>query len=445
MKKLYILFILITSVFFLNIVKAESLIEYENTYEYGLSIGNYKDILIIKDNYYMLDTTSESGTELIIPKDEFKDKASKSFPDLYNASFIKYNNNIILIGTEKNALKIYVVDENLQITNQKETSILIDLNATIKTYLYDNKVYLMLFENETMQKSTIYEIDSELNITENNLSSYDSELLKKVLKGDYYIIRMNDIEKDNRITHYYDTAYNKDFSVLIGETSNITYDEINGNDNKARLTILDATGTEILNNENEEYMFYLDVEIIKNKILVLASNFGDEAILVYDSTGKLKEKIILPESHEEKHVNYYSMKKAGNKLILYSTELVKNTYQQKFFSIYNFDLSIIANESLYGTIEVVDTALANTEVSMSITPNTGYEIDTIEIIDSLGNIIPSIDNKFIMPEDDIYITVNYKAIIDNPETADIILIVAISTLIVTIGMIVLSRKLKWLK
>lgn len=444
-NKLYIIFALLISVLLINTVKAESLLEAEKTYTIGEYISEYRDMLSLNGNYYVLEYLYTGATRIVIPQEEFTNHISKEFTNLTNSSFIKYNNNILLVGIEKNALKLYVVDENLQVTNQKETSYLIDLDATIKTYLYDNKVYLMLFENDTMQSSTIYEIDSELNVTENNLSSYDSELLKKVLKGDYYIIRMNDEEKDGRITHYNDTAYNKDFSVLVGNTSNITYDELMGYEYKSYLTIIDHTTTEPLNFEHEEYTEYLDVEIIKNKIVILATDYEKDSLLIYDKTGKLEETITLPNTYEEMVIRNYSLNKISNKLMVYSKELVRADIQEKLFSFYNFDLSIIANESLYGTIDVVDTALSGTEVVMTITPNTGYEIDKIEIIDSLGNIIIPIDNKFIMPEDDVYITVNYKATIDNPETNDVILLVSAITLFVILGTTVLTKKLKWLK
>ena len=99
----------------------------------------------------------------------------------------------------------------------------------------------------------------------------------------------------------------------------------------------------------------------------------------------------------------------------------------KTLSYYNFELSITVNETLYGTVEVDDKSSANAEVTMLITPNTGYIIDTIEVIDNHGNLIPVTENKFIMPEEDVYITVNYKATVDNPETDDLIIFVVDSS------------------
>lgn len=441
-NKLYVVFTIILSMLLISNVKAAQLLEYEHTYEITNLITDYQDMMSLNNKIIILDYSDTNGTSLIIPNEDFTNKTSKIFADLKNPSIIKYNNAILLVGIEKNALKIYIVDENLQVIDQRETSYLIDSDSIIKAYLYDDKVYFMLFENENMKSTTIYEMNIELNVTTNNLSSYDSELLKKVLKGDYYIIRMNDIEKEGRITHYYDTAYTKEYSVLVGDTNNIDSLDYNS---KAHLTIIDSTGKELLNIEQEDYLQYKDVEIIKNKIVILASTELGESLIICDNTGKIEDIITLPNTHENTPMNNYFIKKINNKLIIYGEQQPKDITIIKTLSYYNFELSITVNETLYGTVEVADKSPANAEVTMLITPNTGYIIDTIEVIDNHGNLIPVTENKFIMPEEDVYITVNYKATVDNPETDDLIIFVGISTIFGILYACYLIRKLKWLK
>lgn len=442
-NKIYVLFAVLISILMINVTKAESLLTYDETYSIS-TISDYQGMVSLNNKFYILDY-DYNGTVISSSNNDFTEASTKTFTDLSNPTIIKYNNSILLIGIEKNALKVYMLDENLQVTSQKETSYLIDLDATIKAYSYDNKVYLMLFEEDTMLSTTIYEIDNTLNITESSLSSYDSDLMKKVLKGDYYLIRMNDTEDNNRVTHYYATSYTKDYSVLVGDTSNITYDETTGFNYKAHLTIIDSTGTTILDTEIEEYTSYIDVEFVKSKIVILATNDNGDYLLIYDTTGKLEETITLSKSYNNSTMINKKIVKLNNQLIVYSTEIVKVRASYKTLAFYNFNLSIIANENPYGTIEVVDTAFPNAEVTMTITPNEGYEVDTIEAIDALGNTIIVTENKFIMPEEDVYITVNYKASVENPETADIIILVTFLTLIGVTIIVVLYNRLKWLK
>lgn len=445
-NKLHIIFALFISVLMINVVNAESIITYDKTYEYGKHIDYFENMITINNKLYILTTTIE-GTKIVSPNTDFSSiQVEKTFELLTNPSLIKYNNNILLVGIENNTLKTYLLDENLQITNQKSSSYIIDQEAKIKTYNYDNKVYLMLFENDTMQSSNIYEITQDLSITEKTLSSYDSDLLKKVLKGDYYIIRMNDIENNNRITHYYDTAYNKDYSVLVGYTSNITYNETDGYNYKAHLTILDSTGKEILNTEIPEYKEFIDVEFVKGKIIILVlKTYEVSSLLVYDTTGKLEEEIPVEDSYNNSSMIANKLIKSNDQLVVHSVELQKLQISRQTFAFYNYDLSIYTLENLYGTLEVLETAKTGEEVELKIVPNSGYEVSEVIIIDSLGNSIPVTENRFIMPSEDVYITINYKALVNNPETSDLIIIIGIITILISCYLYFIKRRIEWLK
>lgn len=444
-KKIYLVFTILISILMFNIVNAESILTYDKTYEYGQEIEYLHSIVNINEKLYLLTSGYYMPTKIFNPNEDFTDQVSKEFPDITNPTLINYNNKLLLIGIEKNTLKVYLLDENLQIKNQKETTYMIDNDATIKAYYYNDSVYLMLYQDETLINTNIYEIDSNLNVTEKTLSSYDSNLIKKVLKGDYYIIRMNDTEENDRLTHYNDTAYSKDYNILIGYTSNITYNEENGYDEKSLLTILDQTGKKVLVIENEEYTNFLDVEMINNKIVILAIKDSEEQLLIYDTTGKLEDNISLETMYQDSRMVNKTITKINDKLIIHAEELVKLRSLYQTLSFYNFNLTITANESLHGNIEVIKSSKPNEEVTIKITTNEGYEVDNIEIIDNQGNIIEVKENKFIMPQDDVYITVNYKTIIDNPETVDIIFYVGLITIIGIAFILVLFKRFKWLK
>lgn len=439
-NKLYIIFTLLISILLINTVNAESFLTHKETYEYNNT--NYvENIISLNDNLFLV-----SYDEIHKVSKDYQYITSKYFEDLNTTNGIKYNDNIMLVGIENNVLKAYLLDENLQILKQQETSYIIDTYSTIRLYSYENKVYVMLLSNENLSSNNIYEISSDLTITENNLSSYDYSLLKKILKGDYYLIRMNDIEENNRITHYYNTSYNKDYTILVGDTTNITYNETTGYDYKGTLTILDSNGETINKIENSDYEIFRDVELISDKIIIMAHKGYNSYLLIYNINGTLEETIDTTHYVDEYLLVNYELFKENNELTIFSYELTKVREIYKTFMVYDFDYSVITTENVLGTVNVTSQAKANDLVTMEITPNSGYEIDTIEVIDSYGNPITMSDTySFIMPDSDVYITINYKVKVDNPETADIITIIGISAIIAMILGFGITGKLKWLK
>lgn len=439
-NKLYIIFTLIISMLMINTVKAESFLTYKETYNYSES--NYvENIISLKDNLFLI-----SSYNIIKTSNEYEYITDKYFEDLNTVNGIKYNDNIMLVGIENNVLKAYLLDENLQVIKQQETSYIIDSYVTIKLYSYKDKVYVMLLSNETLSNNNIYEISSELTITEKSLSSYDSSLLKKILKGDYYLIRMNDIEENNRITHYYNTAYNKDYTILVGDTSNVTYNETNGYEYKGNITILDSNGEVVSKIETDEYYSFKDVELISDKIIVITNDNPNSYLLVYNTNGTLEEKIDITHDVEGFQMEVIKLFKDNSKLTIFSQEYSKARLRYKTFMVYNFDYSVITNENVLGTVNVPTNAKTNDLVTIEITPNSGYEIDSVEVVDSLGNPITLSDTySFIMPDSDVYVTVNYKIKVDNPETVDIVTIIGISAIIALFLGFKITGKLRWLK
>ena len=85
------------------------------------------------------------------------------------------------------------------------------------------------------------------------------------------------------------------------------------------------------------------------------------------------------------------------------------------------------------------------EYDITITSNSGYEVSNVEIIDDKGNIIPIIDNKFIMPNNSVNIKVTYAANVYNPNTIDAIYIMLISAALIILFLIKSYKKLVWLK
>lgn len=439
-NKLYLIFALFISVLMINTVKAESFLTYEETYNFSRT-DYVENIISLKDNLFLI-----SSYNIIKTSNEYEYITDKYFEDLNTVNGIKYNDNIMLVGIENNVLKAYLLEENLQVIKQQETSYIIDSYVTIKLYSYEDKVYVMLLSNETLSNNNIYEISSELTITEKSLSSYDSSLLKKILKGDYYLIRMNDIEENNRITHYYNTAYSKDYTILVGDTSNVTYNETNGYEYKGNITILDSNGEVVRKIETDEHYSFRDVQLISDKIIVITNDNFNSYLLIYNINGTLEETLDITHDVEGYQMEVIKLFKDNSKLTIFSQEYSKARHRYKTFMVYNFDYSVITNENVLGTVNVPTNAKTNDLVTIEITPNSGYEIDSVEVVDSLGNPITLSDTySFIMPDSDVYVTVNYKIKVDNPETVDIVTIIGISAIIALFLGFKITGKLRWLK
>lgn len=447
-NKLYTIYILLISFLFINITNAESIFNKEETIDYTSEISyriNY--IISNKSGYIILSSDFADPTILYLYNQDHQLITSKTISDLTDSYIAKYNQNYILVGISSNSLKVYLLDSNLKVLSQKETSYMINQNAKINIYQYNNKIYLLLTTNSILNDNNIYEIDQDLNITTNNFSSYEPELLKNILKSDYYLLKNNDYTSNDRITHYNSSTYIEDYHILVGDTSNINYDSINGTgyDYQANLTILSSDGTQILNKEYSEYSRFKDVFIIKDKIIVLTTYGSDEKLLTIDFTGNVLEEITLPTSYNEVAIEPYNAYKVNNKIMVYMSYLMKDRLSLELLQHYHFDYSIIKEENPNGTISIKETAMPYEEVSFTITANSGYEIDTILIKDIQGNIITTTYNKFIMPENDVIISVEYKTIVTNPETMDIIVLIGISSFTVLILIIFFRKKLKWLQ
>ncbi len=446
-KTISLIFALFISIFMINIVEAKELLTSEKTVEYSspaeIFIGN---ILYNGEKYYVLNVNN-TNTEVVTLTDNYEVKDKKLFEKLTNATMIKYDNTFILIGIEENNLKVYQLDANLKVINQQDSEIIMSLNSYFRATTKDEKIYVIALENGVFTNTNVYEIDKELKITENKFSSYDAELLKDIFGPDYYFVHNNNAQIENHEWTFSDTARNNEYQAIVGTSANITYDPVTEYDNKAKLIILDKDNKEILNKEYDKYLDFIDVEIIKNNIVLLAIDETKDYLLIYNLVTKEEKEIELTKNYSSlNNPNNNYLYKANNKLfiVVEGNNPADEELLQKF-AIYNFDCEIFVTENNNGTVEVINKANPYDEVSLSIKANSGFEIKNINIIDSLGNKIILKDNKFIMPENDVHIAVEYEEVVTNPETMDAIFLVAIMSISVLATSVFLYRKLEWLK
>ena len=253
-----------------------------------------------------------------------------------------------------------------------------------------------------------------MNIEEQTLNQINKtlELVNKVSNKTtiVYLKGLFSLKCDyENIKDFNKACYYSDVIIDLLKHNKITYNDETGYDYKAHLTILDSNGEEIINTEVPEYKVFVDVEFIKGKIIILTlKTYDDSSLLVYDTTGKLEEEIAIEDYYNETSMQANKLIKLNNQLVVHSKQEVKWQYRYQTFAFYNYDLSIYTLENLYGTLEVAQNAKAGDVVELKIVPNSGYEVSEITIIDNLGNQILVSENKFTMPDEDVYITVKFS-------------------------------------
>lgn len=414
MKKLLIIFLFLISTITVKVNALTETVQFKETNEY--SISSINGIIPIKENYIINEATTD--TNLYSYNTNHELIATKKIASLTNSVIVNFKDNIFLAGIKSNTLSIYLLDTNLRIIKSFDTSYIINSSNTINPYLYNNKIYLSITKDNLLASNNIYEIDESLNIKESPFSSYES--IKDILRESYYLIKYNDIS----YTYNSGTTLNNTY-ILVGSKKE-------GEAEESIISFYDDTN--LLNTiSNPKYLNYQKVLIIKDTISILAQDRDNNSYLIFlnnDGTVLSEHKLDYP---------FTDMFQLGDKLLLVLTNTTTTIVT------YKYNLEISHNNLPYGTIKINPTAEYNENVSIDITANSGYDIDTITINDAHGKIIPLNNNTFTMPDTNVYVNVTYKETIANPNTADYILISIIILTISVFGIRYFYKKYKWLK
>ncbi len=388
MKKVLLTTIIIL-LFFITRVNA-SVLTYNESYnlEYPIS-----DIIEVNNAYYTIYDNQISKFEKNMKYD-----SDKTLEDIHNAQIIKYNDNILLVGNKNNFVSIYLLNTDLQVINSVDTTI---LYYKPNLYSYNNNIYMLLGEDYILEDTNMYEINSNLEIKTDSISSYTN--LKDIIKSDYYAFNNDDLTK--QVTA---TAYNTDYIVLGGTDF---------------LQVLDKEGKIVKEIESNPIV---DILILNNKIVVAEERFVKQ----YNFDLEFEEKIT---STEE---GFSFMTKLNDNVIIFQAPDV--------ISFYKFNINIFKEESSFGTIEISENAAPNTKVTYTITPNSGYEVDNILITDEYGNVIKTNGEYFIAPSSDVKVLVTFKEAVINPETIDLIAVVIVVAVVTLLIFVKLYKKFKWI-
>jgi len=404
MKKVFILLFLL-SFSFINIVFASEFklnkeIAY-NVNDIEKTYSSSKDYIVINKNKTIYKYNSKDN--IIV---------SKEISDISNQNIIKFEKNFLLVGISSNTLKIYLLDNNLQVRNQIDTTDIVSIYTEFKLYEYNNKIYILLTSNNTLLDNNIIEVDQELNLSKKEFSSYEPTILKEILKSDYYLIQKNNEIEGDIINKYNSSINYLDKNILIGTNSN----------DKAILKIL---GEELIEKTYQEYSYFKNIEIINDEMYILT----DHNIAVIDFNGKVVKEIPVN--------NIIEMKKLSDKIALISSD--------NKIIFYEYECNVEVIESDFGTISVSESNKAFDKVKIDVVPNSGFELEKIIVTDKENNIIEIKSNEFTMPTSDVSIEALYVAKVDNPDTADYIFVIVCISALAMLLLTKTHKKLEWLK
>lgn len=368
------------------------------TYDKTITVDNNIDNIIEVNNNYI----TINDNQLIKYDKNFNIEATKLLEETHYSNIINFNNKILLVGNKNNFINIYLLNTDLQVENSVETTILYNKP---NLYYYDNHIYMVLGEDYILEDNNMYEIDDNLNINSNNISSYGAELIKSIMNSDYYAFNNPDILET--ITS---TTYNVDYNVL----------SVSKDDNKyLRIIDKDNNTKEIVINNSIN-----DLMILNNKIISLTDN----GITIYNMD-LVEEETIELSSYK------YFIKLKDNILLINNNEI----------SIYTFNINIENISNDFGTLEIAENAKPNTKVSYTITPNSGYEVENIIITDEYGNVIKTNGDSFIAPSSDVKVLAEYKESVLNPDTIDLITIIVVISVITLLIFVKIYKKYQWIK
>lgn len=396
-----LLILLICLFAFIFPILAEDTIKYKETLPYQ----NVLDIISYDKGYYIL----YDNQKIIKYNDDNKEIANKIIDSISIQNITKINNHILLIGEKDNFLNILIFDENLRLENKYETEIMLNSSNT-KYYQYDSKIYIILSIDGIISNNKVIIINETLDYSIKRISEITN--LKEIIKSDYYYYDNN--EKD--IT-YTSSTYILNNNYLIG------YKEEN---EKIIGTLKSIEANQYIYNNDYKN---IDIKTFNNYLAVLSTNDLNSKLQIYDQNGNfIDEKIINEKAHKLSRLN-------NNLAIICNGSII----------LYNYPITIEKDKNIFGNIDIIGEIKPFNEITVDIKPNSGYEINGINLQTFSGQKITLHNNKFIMPEDSVKINVEYKETVINPETIDPIFIIISFSIVLIIIVKKLYSKYRWLK
>ena len=220
---------------------------------------------------------------------------------------------------------------------------------------------------------------------------------------------------------------------------------------------LDEDNKTLWEKEYPDYLFVYNPQVVNKYIVAVGvkkvEDDTQKEIIILDMNGNIVQTIVNDNPFIISGGNYNFM---VNNLVetnyCKDDSIISNT-KIRFASaptclkhwqtVYYVPLTIQTKVEGKGKIEVVESARNGEQVTFKITPEEGYVLGVVKVTDADGNVLTFTSNTFTMPSSDV--TIEATFVLENPNTADIKIILLSIVLIVgsVIGFINF-KKVKWL-
>lgn len=218
-------------------------------------------------------------------------------------------------------------------------------------------------------------------------------------------------------------------------------------DYKALIKIYDNEEV-ILDKTYEEYSLFSTPRIIKDYIVTIGTKVDYDtynysvSLVILDLEGNILQEIAEEEYYLSLVAGPTSFMTLGtnptneDRCYTEEKEVSYNCFKNNNI-VYYLPLSITTKVEGKGTIEVTNIARYEELIKYYPLPEENYSLESLNIIDTLGNEISYNNNTFTMPENDVTIVATFN--VNNPKTEDIPIIAIISILIVA-SIILIKRR-----
>lgn len=259
---------------------------------------------------------------------------------------------------------------------------------------------LILISKDSLGSSLVGEKSTELKTyclvrgIETNISK--EECNEKIEKESYNDIEWVEIEMYNNYNNF--LKYIKEKTNLWSDKLiiNKVYDDVDFNGLKARFLTIDEYRNILMNYENnkESYSFLTsDITLGRFKGKKIITTLRDD--YYYKNLHLYKEN-----ENSEVHAETWTANLQEEKRDFYPIIELNKTYIEEY--------SIAIEETTNGTIDVIDKSLVGENITINITPNKGYKLEKVEVLDKDNNNVDLTDNTFIMPKSDVTIKATFK-------------------------------------
>ena len=168
--------------------------------------------------------------------------------------------------------------------------------------------------------------------------------------------------------------------------------------------------------------------------------FDKQEIFIEQKTKSIFDEIQYQQQYEE----YKQEENLTTSSIIKGQQKIYITTENSVIT-YNYETILNKEENLYGTLTIEGKLKPYEKIKYQIEPNSGYKIKEVLLKNDQGDLLEVKEESFVLPNTNAYLSVTYEAEVENPNTADPILLIFLGIFLLLGILIKLYKKWNWLK